>query len=216
MAMNSVREERRARKVYVHERQVMVIRTAITFLVVCAVIAILGLAGLFRPVDPTQTVSQANNFGVTAPCPPANATYPNVSQTSIRILNGTTKSGLATAVGQALQNRGFRLQGVSNSTEKLGRTEIRTGAAGLPEAYLVLAQFNDASLRLDDRTDQLVDVIIGNSFSNLDKTKRAEKTAGTKITGLQGCVAANKITALPKAPAHTPVTIRPNDSGQTS
>lgn len=216
MANDLAREERKARKAYVHDRQVMVIRASIVFLVICAVLAGLGLTGFFSLTKDETVLDSSNNFGVTAPCPPANAVYPNVSQTTVRILNGTGKSGIATAVGQALQNRGFQIQTVSNSSEKLSHTEIRTGAQGLPQAYLVLAQFTDAALRLDDRTDQLVDVVIGSSFSYLQDEKAAQRTADTRIKGLSGCVAAGSIRSLPKAPAHTPVHANQNATRQTS
>lgn len=57
---------------------------------------------------------------------------------------------------------------------------------------------------VDDRQDQLIDVIVGATFDNLQDAKKVP-AAGKAITGIQGCVAVDKMTDLPKAPEHDAV-----------
>ncbi len=208
----SVRAEREARREYVHYRHRLVIGFAIAVLVAVVILAALVLAGVVHTEDQEASQStKANNFGVTAPCPAKDAAAPAYSQITVRVLNGTTHAGLANAVNQALQLRGFTTQDVANSTTKLDRTEIRAGKNAITQAYVINAEFPDAILRLDDRTDMLVDVIVGDSFDNLAPTSKVTKP-GKKLTPLQGCVAASKIKTTIKAPNHTAVAQHTNST----
>mgnify|MGYP001027765494 CR=1 FL=1 len=84
------------------------------------------------------------------------------------------------------------------------RTMIVFGKNGVNQAYTVASNFTDAMLVMDDRQDQLIDVIVGATFDNLQDTKKVP-AAGKAITGIQGCVAVDKMTDLPKAPEHDAV-----------
>ena len=75
---------------------------------------------------------------------------------------------------------------------------------GVNQAYTVASNFTDAMLVMDDRQDQLIDVIVGATFDNLQDAKKVP-AAGKAITGIQGCVAVDKMTDLPKAPEHDAV-----------
>jgi hypothetical protein len=58
---------------------------------------------------------------------------------------------------------------------------------------------------MDDRSDQLVDVVIGSTFNNLNSEKSIV-AAGKPITSIEGCVSdANTMKDLPKAPEHDAV-----------
>jgi hypothetical protein len=212
---NAERAEREARREYVHYRHRLVIGFAITFLVAVVVLAALVLAGVVHTEDQEASrTTKANNYGVTAPCPPKDAAAPAYSQITVRVLNGTTSAGLANAVNQALQLRGFSTQDVANSTTKLDRTEIRAGKNAVTQAYVINQEFPDAILRLDDRTDMLVDVILGNSFDDLAPTSQVTKP-GKKLVPLQGCMAVKKMKTTIKAPKHTAVA-PPNTSAPTA
>ncbi|MCI1935305.1 MAG: LytR C-terminal domain-containing protein [Bifidobacteriaceae bacterium] len=202
----SVQSERKARKEFVRDRQRMVITVAVCFLVACVVLATLTILGVFKKEEEKAVVDASTNYGVSAPCIAKDTTAPDYTAITVRVLNGTSKSGLARALGQALANRGFVLQGVSDYQKNdVARTEIRFGEKGLSEAYTLYAQFNDAILRMDNRTDKLVDVIVGETFDDLNDTDQISTTAGTKLTSVGGCVAASKLTDLPAATKHDAV-----------
>ncbi len=212
----NIKAERQARREYVHDRQKMVLRATFVFLTVCLILAVLGVTGVFRRSGADSVADLSNNFRTTAPCAPSKSVYPSASQVTVRVLNGTDKTGIATAVASALTNRGLTVQGASDSQLVLKRTEIRAGVNALPQAYFVLHQFNDAILRMDDRADQLVDVIVGSSFYDLDKSSRSNVEAGSLIHSISGCVAPDKIKNLPKAPEHEAVNTNPNETLKTS
>lgn len=187
----------------------MVITVSICFLAVCVVLATLTLLGVFKSEKEKVVADASTNYGVTAPCAAKDSTAADYASITVRILNGTTKSGLARALGQALEYRGFVLQGVSDySKNNTTRTEIRFGSSAVAEAYTVYAQFNDAILRMDNRTDKLIDVIVGETFDDLNDEDQISVTSGAKLTSLNGCVDAKKLAAskdLPAAIKHTEV-----------
>lgn len=210
----SNRSERRARQEYVHDRQKMVITYAMIFLSACLVLALLVYFNVISVFFNSDTAGPENNYGVTAPCAPEGAVAVEPSDVTVRVLNGTNKSGIALAVSEALNNRGFTTEGVGNASTTYERTEILTGKNTLAQAYTLYAQFSNAILRLDNRTDSLIDVVVGNNFDNLRATDKIALKTGAKITSIRGCVAADKIKDVPKALPHTPVST--DDSGKQS
>ncbi len=199
--------EREARKQYLHDRQKIVLTAACVLLVVALIIAIPFYTGLISTgsASSASDTSTGPNYGVTAVCAPEGATGVSTSDITVRVLNGTNSAGLATAVGEELENRGFVLQSVGDydSSSVLARTEIRFGSNAIAKAYTVASHFSDAVLRMDDREDQLIDVIIGSSFYDLKDSDKVKITAGTAITSIKGCVAADKMTKIPAAIDHT-------------
>jgi hypothetical protein len=180
----------------------MVITVAICFLVACVVVSALILLGVFKSEEEKSVADASTNYGVTAPCVDSKAKAPGYTSITVRVLNGTDKSGIARAVSKSLNYRGFAIQGASDFTENdLARTEIRFGKNGVAQAYTVYAQFNDAILRMDNRTDKLVDVVIGNSFYDLNKTEEVSVTKGATLKSLKGCVSASKLAKSKKLPA---------------
>ena len=213
---SAIRAEREARREYVHYRHRLVIGFSITVLVAITIIASLILAGVVHTEDQeTNLTTKANNFGITAPCPPKDAAAPAYSQITVRVLNGTTHAGLANAVNQAIQLRGVMTQDIANSTTKLDRTEIRAGKNAITQAYVVNEMFPDAILRLDDRSDALVDIILGDTFDNLAPASDVTKP-GKKLPPLQGCVSAAKLKVQIKAPKHQAVALNKAAAGATA
>ena len=49
------------------------------------------------------------------------------------------------------------------------------GKNGVNQAYTVASNFTDAMLVMDDRQDQLIDVIVGATFENLQDTKEGSR-----------------------------------------
>ncbi|WP_018142886.1 LytR C-terminal domain-containing protein [Alloscardovia criceti] len=205
MADNTIKNEREQRKLYLRARQRMILSGTIGFLVVAVIVSLLGAFGVFSPAKKAQG-SKQTNYGVVTACPPEGAVSLNSSEITLRVLNGTNKSGLGTAVGEELRNRGFILQGVGDyeSDSVMERTEIHFGANAITQAYTLAEQFNDAILRMDNRTDNLIDVVIGSSFNDLIDTTKTPK-AGTAITALPNCVGADQLKDVPEASEHQAV-----------
>ena len=194
--MTQANDERAARKEYIRRRQKTVFSIVGAVMVVAMVVSLL----FFFHVGGLGNVKSA----AVQPNDGSKAKYVENRNITLRVLNGTKFSGFAKAVSDALQNREFNPQTPDNYTKKVDRTMIVFGKNGVNQAYTVASNFTDAMLVMDDRQDQLIDVIVGATFDNLQDTKKVP-AAGKAITGIQGCVAVDKMTDLPKAPEHDAV-----------
>lgn len=207
MAQNN--EAREARTRYVRKRQTIVFSITGVILAVAMLVSLLvyfHVGGL----GVAKASSVAANYGAAAPCvsPASDGSkpkYPENRAVTVRVLNGTQFTGFAQAVGQALENREFVVQGVDNyDSSKVERTRIVFGKNAIAQAYTIASNFPDAQLVMDDRGDKLVDVILGATFKNLQDTDQLPKT-GSEIANIEGCRPADQMTDLAKAPEHTPV-----------
>lgn len=207
MPKSTTREERAERALYLRDRHKVVLTTVIIALVIAVAIAIPLAMGWIGSPKKDASGSQANNYGVQTTClVPGKETALNMSDIHLRVLNGTTHAGLATAVAQEFTNRGFGVQGVGDWESKTTTRNsiIYFGRNAIQEAYTLRAQFpNDVVLRMDDRQDQLLDVVIGENFKNLNSTSKITVTAGKKMQSVDGCLKEDKMTKLPKAQEHT-------------
>ena len=80
------------------------------------------------------------------------------------------------------------------------RTEIRFGASAIDRGYTVGSQFNDAILIMDDRSDDLIDVVVGATFTDLND-EDSTPVVGRRIEAIKGCQAdPSSMKNLPKAP----------------
>ncbi len=206
--------EREARKLYVHDRHRMVVTVIIAVMVLALVICIPTAAGLF---DTKAEENAQPNYGVTAPCVATGTTAVDASKITVRVLNATDKSGLATAVANELQSRGFGIQGVDNySGGTLERTEIRFGKNAIAEAYTLAGNVSDAIMRMDSRDDSLVDLLIGSSFYDLLDEDQVTTLPGSTLQSITGCVAADAITDVPEALPHDSVNATTTGTGGDS
>ena len=194
--MTQANDERAARKEYIRRRQKTVLSIVGTIMAVAMVVSLLfffHVGGLGNVKSCAVKEADGNK-----------AKYVENRNITLRVLNGTKFSGFAKAVSDALQNREFNTQTPDNYTKKVERTMIVFGKNAINQAYTVASNFTDAQLVMDDRQDQLIDVIVGATFDNLQDTKKVP-AAGKEITSIQGCVAADKMTDLQKAPEHEAV-----------
>ena len=215
--------EREARKAFVRDRQRMVFTITAVLLAVALVVSTLFYTGVLSVGNDAVKAAEAPNHGMVAPCPPLRsqdkdqdgtpqyAQIANNSDVVVRVLNAAEKkTGLAKAVTNALSLRGFSVQEpatytVNDQQLTVPNTQIRFGVNGIDRAYTVLANFSDAVLVMDNRTDKLVDVLVGNSFDNLVATQSIKQTAGAEIEPIEGCVDASTITDLPATDDHQQV-----------
>lgn len=142
-----------------------IVRTPLTLLVLLGILcygAWWGYTNVLKPVPPlppTPCVSQPIKKGALA-----------ANQVTVAIYNGGSKRGLARDIGIRLRDRGFRVQGESNTAEKPKTTVIVGQGAKNPEVLLVKQFFPGSTVRVEPgRVDHSVDIIVGNNW-NWDKT----------------------------------------------
>ena len=176
--MTQATDERTARKEYIRRRQKTVFGIAGAILVIALVISLLFFFHVGGLGNVKSTAVQPN-YGHQAPC-------------AIKDKNGVE---IVYTVDEVL---------VPDYTKKIDRTMIVFGKNGINQAYTVASNFTDAMLVMDDRQDQLVDVVVGATFDNLADVKSVP-AAGKPITSIKGCVAADKMTNLSKASEHDAV-----------
>lgn len=202
-------DERIARKAFMNQKKRSVLTSVGIALAVIFVIALLVQFHVFG-INSTATPKDNPNYGVTAPCATkdkgsAKIPYVDNRAVAIRVLNGTKFRGFARAVGEALNARGFNLTEVNNNkTNNIKRTTIYFGRNAINEAYTVNANFTDAVMRMDDRQDKLVDIVLGSTFTNL-RPKVDVPAAGAAIQEIPGCLKADSMQHLPKAEQHKEV-----------
>ena len=199
-------DEREARKAYVRRRQTIVFSISGAVLAVVLVIALLFNFPRFRPRRSGDSGQPAEITATRrrARSRTAAAKRNNVSNASvgIRVMNGTSHGQFAKAVGEALANRGFSVQKIDNySSTGVERTTIYFGKNAINQAYTLIGNFTDATMIMTAREDQLIDVVIGATFNNLQDTKSSPQS-GKTITNIEGCKAADSMTKLPADTKH--------------
>ena len=100
------------------------------------------------------------------------------------------------------------MQGTGNWNSKTvsKKSIIYFGRNTVAEAYTLRAEFpNNVILRMDDRKDYLLDIVIGDDFRNLETTQKVTEKTKKRLTSTEGCVAPDKLTKVPQAQEHTEV-----------
>ena len=124
------------------------------------------------------------------PCPAQTVAKP--AETSVRVLNSTSRPGLASSVAKTLKGRGYVINAVGNAqsgTAGASSALIVYGAGGVERARAVAAQVAGAKLRGDARTSTTVDIIIGDKFKAVRPAKDAAPLL-KQVTMPEGCVPA--------------------------
>jgi hypothetical protein len=190
-------DELQARKEYVRRRQKRVFSIVATALVVAFVISLLFVSGIFGSKKKSSPANQPN-FGAASVCAPAGqdnqpAKYPQPSAVRVRVLNGTKSVGFARAVGGALENREFQIADILNyKSNNVERTTIYYGVNAVTQAYTLNANFSDAQMVMDNRQDDLVDVVVGASFQDLVPKKKVP-TVNAVVENIKGCTPLDKV-----------------------
>ena len=198
-------DEREARKAYVRRRQTIVFSISGAVLAVVLVIALLFNFHVFG-LGEVETPASQPNYGNAAPCAvkdsSGKAQYVSNASVGIRVMNGTSHGQFAKAVGEALANRGFSVQKIDNySSTDVERTTIYFGKNAINQAYTLIGNFTDATMIMTAREDQLIDVVIGATFNDLQDTNSSPQS-GKTITNIEGCKAADSMTKLPADTKH--------------
>ena len=99
---------------------------------------------------------------------PAKALTPGA--VTINVYNATNREGLAASVAKSLRGQGFKVHTIANDPlgkQIAGVGEVRHGQRGSASAKLTALRLPGASVVLDERTDETVDLVLGNRFSAL-------------------------------------------------
>jgi hypothetical protein len=187
-------------------------RQAWTFLTLLTVLLLVGVGALGTWLQ-WWTIGGGPSA---APAPPTCPTQTMVEPraTSLRVLNGTKRRGLARAVARELQVRTFRVASIDTERRKKSLTvvaELRYGPAGAKSATTVATQFHAPVKKTKiKRKGKTVDVVLGTKYKAMVERKKALKAVALKPEP-EGCVAP---TTTPK-PTASP-TPKPTASAKPS
>lgn len=108
--------------------------------------------------------------------------------TSVRVLNGSNRAGLAQTTADELALRKFRIVGIGNANRPYaGVAEIRHGAADLAAGRRLAAQLVGGVLVTDPKLRDEVDLILGRRFGGLRPAPPAAKPAATPRPAATRC-----------------------------
>lgn len=157
-------------------------RAAITLTLVGLVLvgtfayAAVYVQGWLDTKDPKPAASSA--------CPAVTPTATLVpSDVTINVYNATNRNGLAASVAKSLRTQGFKIGQVAN--DPLGKRipgvgEVRHGQIGAAGATIVETRLAGARVVLDKRTDETVDLVLGNTFSVLSAPPKKAPSSASK------------------------------------
>ncbi|MEO7745478.1 MAG: LytR C-terminal domain-containing protein [Actinomycetota bacterium] len=174
-----------------------------SFVVLGVIAAGLVAAGLYLGVLGTA----AAPVTITEPTPCTTATVRPLDprRVKVNVYNATGRAGLAAATADRLRARRFAVGDVANDPKRskvTGSALIRYGRKGSAGAKLVATQVAGATLKADKRTDAVVDLVLGPTFSTLTPVPTAPTQAPR-------CTPPTKATTTPTrtgAPATRPTT----------
>jgi hypothetical protein len=140
-----------------------------------AIVTVLVVGALFA-VSLAMSRDPGSAQAGDADCPegsvPASLELPAVTNVKINVYNATGQAGLASQVGENFANRDFEV--LERGDDPLGSkvegvAVLRYGPAAVGAAHVLKAYFlNLAEAQFDiERTDDAVDVVIGNRFRQL-------------------------------------------------
>ncbi len=156
-----------------------IVRTPITLMILLGVLmygAWWGYTNVIRPMPEA------------APEPCVNQTVAKgqlkSSQVTVRVYNGGDRVGLAGDVARSLKSKGFVVSRTTNTEENIQKTVIVGAGAKNPEVLFVKTFFKDAVVRADKRTDNSVDILVGNKYAGLNKSAKTSYEVKAKTVCL--------------------------------
>ncbi|MER7589129.1 LytR C-terminal domain-containing protein [Micromonospora sp. NPDC127501] len=147
------------------------------------VVGLLAIIALVFVVVAVVRDSQGN-VGTAAGCPEgwplADLTLRERKDVKINVFNATDQPGLAHTVADEFSNRQFQVKKTGNENKINSVAVLRYGPKGVGSAHLLQAYFlNNATPGYDPkRTDDTVDVVLGNKFQQLATTTEVNQSLG--------------------------------------
>lgn len=150
----------------------------VSALFVCAVI--LMTMAILR--DTQTAMTPVKGTGCPAGYVPADLRLPEEKNIKINVLNGTRQPGLGEQVAGEFRNREFNIVKPPTSDKKVynGVATLRFGPKAVGAAHVLRAYFlNQAETQFDiKRTDDVVDVVIGNRYRQLGTITEVNQSIG--------------------------------------
>ena len=193
-------------------------------LIVLAGIAVLfavgfGLSRLLNGSSAPEADAVASASAVPLPCETTMVTaaevLPRSGKVKVNVWNATDRVGLASDVAKVLKARSFTIKNVDN--DPLGAVlegvgQIRYGVNGRANAELLAFYFPGAILVQDDRPKKVVDIALGNAFTEIAGEAQIAAAMASPSPSLSGpgcpsqpAVASSSAASLPaEAPSMTP------------
>ncbi|MFI9531493.1 MULTISPECIES: LytR C-terminal domain-containing protein [Micromonospora] len=151
-------------------------------------LVVVGLLAVFALVFVVVALVRdtQSDAGASGGCPEgwpmADVTLREAKDVKINVLNATDEAGRATSTADDFRNRKFQVKKVADEKKK-GLEEIavlRYGPKGVGSAHLLRAYFlNNADTAYDPkRTDDTVDVVLGNGFQQLATLTEVNQSLG--------------------------------------
>lgn len=164
-----------------------VIATAMAALLVLATLVASGLITL--PFE--EKFSEAVHFAEvgTTPCPSENMTPADPQTVQVKVLNGTSRQGIAGEATTMLATAGFQTQEAGNAEEYPGTVLIQATALSVDKAWTVARYFQDSRVLLADGSDPVITVILGAFYDKaLSPEDAARITANREpLRGADNC-----------------------------
>jgi hypothetical protein len=157
------------------------VRTALTLGFLCLLLVVAGAWGWQALTEPLPD---------SAPAPPCTDTTVAAGtdvfrdQVAVSVFNGSTRSGLASATMELLEERGFVGVDTGNAPQRIKRVQIWAEDPKNPAVRLVRRQFRNAQVVPGTEVDgealgRGVVVVLGQSYSSLrDKEVESVKARG--------------------------------------
>lgn len=90
------------------------------------------------------------------------------SNVGVRILNGTSTSGLAAFASEQMTPEGFEIRGIADSSQHVEETVVRYGPGQRAAAATVAHMFPGAKIQPDRSVKSGVELILGSDFTDVD------------------------------------------------
>ncbi|MET8231404.1 LytR C-terminal domain-containing protein [Micromonospora sp. NPDC005298] len=150
-------------------------------LVVVGLLAVIALVFVVVAVVRDSQGKAGTAAGCPEGWPLADLTLRERKDVKINVYNATNQPGLARTVADEFSNRQFQVKKTANEKKQVdGIAVLRYGPKGVGSAHLLQAYFlNNADPGYDEkRTDDTVDVVLGNGFQQLATTTEVNQSLG--------------------------------------
>lgn len=160
-----------------HRRRQLRQRITLAVIVLLVIGAGLVAAGLYLG----RIGGTTGGVVVTVPSPCTKAARPlDPRRVKVNVYNATGRAGLALTTAEALRRRQFSIGAVDNDPARAkvaGTALVRYGRKGSAAAKLVAAQVKGAKLAVDKRSNAVVDLVLGATFTALTPQPAVTSTA---------------------------------------
>lgn len=147
------------------------IRTAVTLLALTALVSYSAWYAWSVVTEPAAVLEEGEEPAGGPICAiPEPTEGPEPEDVSVNVYNATSINGLASSTARELREIGFVILDVANDPDR--RTisevaEVRASSQDDPAVVLVMSQFPGSVFRGDERTDETIDIVLGNSFTEV-------------------------------------------------